>query len=59
MQRRVSTRLRCCETAGRLTGNFAAMGQLRAWLDRRWDQSLVAFQAEVERQRASKQRERK
>jgi DNA-binding transcriptional ArsR family regulator len=35
------------------------LGELRAWLDRLWDQSLVAFQAEVERQGASKQRERK
>jgi DNA-binding transcriptional ArsR family regulator len=35
------------------------LGELRAWLDRLWDQSLVAFQAEVERQDASKERERK
>ncbi|RAK59540.1 transcriptional regulator [Phenylobacterium hankyongense] len=25
------------------------LGQLRAWLDRFWDQALAAFQAEVER----------
>jgi DNA-binding transcriptional ArsR family regulator len=25
------------------------LGELRAWLDRLWDQSLAAFQAEVER----------
>jgi DNA-binding transcriptional ArsR family regulator len=35
------------------------LGELRAWLDRLWDQSLVAFQAEVERQSANKQRKRK
>jgi len=35
------------------------LGELRAWLDRLWDQSLAAFQAEVEREGASKQRERK
>jgi DNA-binding transcriptional ArsR family regulator len=35
------------------------LGELRAWLDRFWDQSLAAFQAEVERQDASKERERK
>ena len=35
------------------------LGELRAWLDRLWDQSLVAFQAEVEKQGASKQRKRK
>src|SRR6266536_432644 len=33
--------------------------ELRAWLDRLWDQSLAAFQAEVEREGASKGRERK
>jgi DNA-binding transcriptional ArsR family regulator len=35
------------------------LGELRAWLDRLWDQSLVAFQAEVEMQSANKQRKRK
>jgi DNA-binding transcriptional ArsR family regulator len=35
------------------------LGELRAWLDRFWDQSLAAFQAEVEREGASKERERK
>jgi DNA-binding transcriptional ArsR family regulator len=35
------------------------IGELRAWLDRFWDQSLAAFQAEVEREGASKERERK
>jgi DNA-binding transcriptional ArsR family regulator len=34
------------------------LGELRAWLDRFWDQSLAAFQAEVEREGASKERER-
>jgi len=27
----------------------AGLGQLRAWLDRFWDQALAAFQAEAER----------
>jgi DNA-binding transcriptional ArsR family regulator len=35
------------------------LAELRAWLDRFWDQSLAAFQAEVEREGASKERERK
>jgi DNA-binding transcriptional ArsR family regulator len=35
------------------------LGALRAWLDRFWDQSLAAFQAEVERDGASKEREGK
>jgi DNA-binding transcriptional ArsR family regulator len=35
------------------------LGELRAWLDRLWDQSLAAFQAEVEMQSANKQRKRK
>jgi DNA-binding transcriptional ArsR family regulator len=35
------------------------LGELRAWLDGFWDRSLAAFQAEVEREGASKQRERK
>jgi DNA-binding transcriptional ArsR family regulator len=35
------------------------LGELRAWLDRLWDQSLDAFQAEVERQSGNKQRKRK
>src|SRR4029434_5563770 len=30
------------------------LAELRAWLDRFWDQSLAAFQAEVERESASK-----
>jgi DNA-binding transcriptional ArsR family regulator len=32
------------------------LGELRAWLDRFWDRSLVAFQAEVEKQDTKKQR---
>ena len=35
------------------------LGELRAWLDQFWDRSLAAFQAEIEREGASKQRERK
>jgi DNA-binding transcriptional ArsR family regulator len=35
------------------------LAELRAWLDRFWDQSLAAFQAEVERGGASKERKRK
>jgi len=35
------------------------LAELRAWLDRFWDQSLAAFQAEVEREGASKERKRK
>jgi DNA-binding transcriptional ArsR family regulator len=35
------------------------LGELRSWLDRLWDQSLAAFQAEVNRQGTSKQRARK
>jgi DNA-binding transcriptional ArsR family regulator len=35
------------------------LGELRGWLDRFWDQSLAAFQAEVEREGSSKQRKRK
>jgi DNA-binding transcriptional ArsR family regulator len=35
------------------------LGELRVWLDRFWDQSLAAFQAEVEREGASKERQRK
>jgi DNA-binding transcriptional ArsR family regulator len=35
------------------------LGELRAWLDGFWDRSLAAFQAEVEREGASKERERK
>jgi DNA-binding transcriptional ArsR family regulator len=35
------------------------LAELRAWLDRFWDQSLAAFQAEVERKGASKERKRK
>jgi len=35
------------------------LAELRAWLDRFWDQSLAAFQAEVEREGASKEREGK
>ena len=38
------------------------LGPLRAWLDQFWDQSLSAFQAEVEREsasRASKKRHRR
>jgi DNA-binding transcriptional ArsR family regulator len=36
------------------------LAELRAWLDRLWDQSLAAFQAEVERgEGASKERERR
>jgi DNA-binding transcriptional ArsR family regulator len=35
------------------------LGELRAWLDRFWDQSLAAFQAEVARGGDSKERERK
>ena len=37
----------------------SGLGELRAWLNRLWDQSLVAFQAEVEMQSANKQRKRK
>jgi DNA-binding transcriptional ArsR family regulator len=35
------------------------LGELRAWLDRFWDQSLADFQAEVEREGAGKERKRK
>ena len=35
------------------------LGELRAWLDGFWDRSLVAFQAEVEGEGGSKERERK
>jgi len=35
------------------------LAELRAWLNRFWDQSLAAFQAEVEREGASKERKRK
>ncbi len=35
------------------------LGALRAWLDQFWDQSLAAFQAEVEREGASKERKEK
>jgi DNA-binding transcriptional ArsR family regulator len=35
------------------------LGALRAWLDQFWDRSLTAFQAEVEREGASKEREGK
>jgi DNA-binding transcriptional ArsR family regulator len=35
------------------------LGELRTWLDRFWDQSLAAFQAEVARGGDSKERERK
>jgi DNA-binding transcriptional ArsR family regulator len=37
----------------------SGIGELRAWLDRFWDHSLAAFQAEVEREGAGKERERK
>lgn len=35
------------------------LGQLRAWLDQFWNQSLAAFQAEVEREGAIKKRKGK
>jgi DNA-binding transcriptional ArsR family regulator len=35
------------------------LGELRAWLDQFWDRSLAAFQAEVERGGARKEREKK
>jgi DNA-binding transcriptional ArsR family regulator len=35
------------------------LAELRAWLDRFWDQSLASFQAEVEREGASKERKPK
>jgi DNA-binding transcriptional ArsR family regulator len=35
------------------------LGELRAWLDRFWDQSLAAFQAEVEREAPASKGERK
>ena len=35
------------------------LAALRAWLDQFWDRSLSAFQAEVEREDASKKRDRR